>query len=309
MPEKQTAPVRYFIFNHSIIDYVIVLSAIICICLGLFFTLIYEFENENYRKDQPEIGTVLNGFALRRKKTSLSWFEIQQGQKIYQGDRVFTNLNKDMKIMLPQMDGQNTFISIPQRSMVTISQGDGKLEVSLGKGTVSVQSETNQVVEIQNSRGEKKKILIPKSNSVTLDLQQSKIKAKPTNKNSKFYLLQEDGKPRVELNGKQEDFLVMKPWKNEDVYIGGKIALNNSESQQISPSSNSGDSTSQKNSNVQDKESSAIQSRTSSNAFKRNKKRSGERFVRKVNELKFPMLYFFLAMLVVAIILKAFEKK
>ncbi len=203
MSEKQNTRIGFFNFNYSILDLTIVACAIVCICIGLFFTLIYDFGKESYRKDIPEIGSVLNGVALRRKKTSLTWFEIKQGQKIYQGDRVFTNLEKEMKIVLPQTSGQKTFINIPQRSMVTISQGDGKLEVNLGKGTVSVQSEANQIVKIQNNRGEKKEILIPGANSVTLNLDKSKIKAKPTNENSKFYLLQDDGKPKIELNGKK----------------------------------------------------------------------------------------------------------
>ncbi len=49
--------------------------------------------------------------------------------------------------------------------MVTISQEDGKLEVNLGKETVSVQSEANQVVKIQNNRGEKKPNLQEKESS------------------------------------------------------------------------------------------------------------------------------------------------
>ncbi len=104
----------------------------------------------------------------------------------------------------------------------------------------------------------------------------------------------------------------MNPWKDEDVYIDGKMepapSKGKTRMEKTTPSTFQEIPNSSEKPNLQEKESSPFVSKQNSNAFRRSKKRSGERFVRKVNELKFPMLYFFLAMLFIALILKLFEK-
>ena len=136
------------------LDYFIIFLALLCIIIGGIYT--FHHEKMVAPRDTILIGHVQEGQGSRKLASSLQWFSITKGEKVYYGDKVFSNENKDLIVQIQRASSPDKVgdLTIPKNSLVKITDEKGSLGLDTQKGKIQFsQNSINEKLIIINNRG------------------------------------------------------------------------------------------------------------------------------------------------------------